>query len=238
MERPNLLAPPTLKLFSAPVALSVVSGPGSERSLAAQERAMLGAMSAARRRDFVLGRTCARLALSAFHPHPPAVGRGVAGAPSWPSGFRGSIAHAQGVACAAVCRARTMLGVGVDIEAMARLDNDLVQSICRTDELAAFPGRAPEPGASWPLIAFVAKEAVFKALHPIFGRFLELHDVSIRFMDGRCDQTGAFRLAAIGQGLQSWASSLRGRWALEQGFVFAGAEFCVNTPGQGGPEVN
>jgi 4'-phosphopantetheinyl transferase EntD len=217
-------------VFPPPVVLAVMTGPGPENALTAPERAIMGRLPAPRRSDFVNGRICARRALGVFLDQPPAVGRDSAGAPRWPAGFRGAIAHAHDVACAAACPSDALLGLGVDVEKATQLEPGLAQSLCTPEEIAGFPTRSEPEGAPWPLIAFAVKEAVFKATYPVFARFLELHEVSVTLLADSEGSRGAFRVDRLGQGLQALTAQLRGRWTVEAGFIFAGAELCAISP--------
>jgi 4'-phosphopantetheinyl transferase EntD len=94
------------------------------------------------------------------------------GAPVWPSGIVGSLAHDADVAVAAIARQQEFSGVGIDIEPAVALDRDLVGLIATDSERAAIQDD--------PLLArvlFAVKEAVYKAVYPLDGQFLNHHDV-------------------------------------------------------------
>src|SRR5688572_21941564 len=59
-----------------------------------------------RRRDFILGRNCARKALAALGHGNAVIERRGNGAPLWPDGIVGSITHTSGYAAALVADAR------------------------------------------------------------------------------------------------------------------------------------
>jgi 4'-phosphopantetheinyl transferase EntD len=65
-------------------------------------------------------------------------------------------------------------GLGIDIEPAETLDPELLDLIARPDERARI-NDDPLRGR----VLFAAKEAVYKATHPLDGIFLEHHDVEI-----------------------------------------------------------
>ncbi|MCC5996634.1 MAG: 4'-phosphopantetheinyl transferase superfamily protein [Oceanicaulis sp.] len=211
-------------LFPAQISFQARFGGRADAScLCAGERRLLARLSAARREDFIRGRQCARDALSAHLPKPPPVLKSADGLPCWPAGYHGSIAHGAGAACAAVCPAAAFAGVGVDLEPVTALDDALERTICRPEEMAGFPGRALAGALSWALLAFAAKEAVYKAIYPATRRFLDCHGISVRFPGDQGPQSGAFVVAGLGEGLQRLAPCVSGRWVRDGQFVFAGA---------------
>ena len=94
------------------------------------------------------------------------------GVPFWPSGIVGSLAHDADVAVAAIARQQEFSGLGIDIEPAVALDRALVGLIATDRERAAIKDD--------PLLArvlFAVKEAVYKAVYPLDGQFLNHHDV-------------------------------------------------------------
>ena len=131
----------------------------------------LGAVSAAgdkRRRDFSSGREAARRALAALGRPPLAIPSGPRRAPQWPAGIRGSISHAGEFAIGvATCEP---LAIGVDLEVVGPLTPDVEQLVTTPfDRLGTSPA----------LLAFSAKESVYKAVYPEEGWQLEFRDVAL-----------------------------------------------------------
>ncbi|QEU72727.1 4'-phosphopantetheinyl transferase superfamily protein [Streptomyces nitrosporeus] len=87
------------------------------------------------------------------------VGRRPDGAPVFPAGFAGSIAHTPRLAVAAVCRAEEARGVGVDLETDT-VQERLHRILLREEERESLWVPADEPTLRR---LFVAKEAAFKA---------------------------------------------------------------------------
>lgn len=141
-------------------------------------------MAEKRRQEFVAGRAHARAALAMLGLPPKALSVGPNRAPVWPAGFVGSISHAGGLAAAVVAPARLFTGIGIDLEPATPVDGDLLEHICRPEELARIReillpaiDQSPEHAAK---LVFSAKESVYKCVAPRLGIFLEFADVEIR----------------------------------------------------------
>jgi 4'-phosphopantetheinyl transferase EntD len=97
------------------------------------------------------------------------------GAPIWPNGIVGSLAHDSQVAIAAVGRRDDFAALGVDIEPPEDLpfELDLIATPRERLKISSYryTGR----------LLFTAKEAVYKAVHPLDNVFLEHHDIEIDF---------------------------------------------------------
>lgn len=182
-------------------------------------------MSDQRRREFALGRACAYEALSRFDSATKTIRRGDGGMPLWPDGFCGSIAHTDGMACAAVCPVGKVRGLGVDVERIRTLETDWARTVCRDEELGALCAIEARGGPDGALVAFVAKEATFKAVYPKLRQFLEFHHVLLWFSEADWYGGGHFELVELRAGGQKVSAKLRGRWARYGDFIFAGAEF-------------
>jgi 4'-phosphopantetheinyl transferase EntD len=88
--------------------------------------------------------------------------------PRWPAGVRGSLAHDHRWAVAAVSRDADVDAVGIDIEPMTPLSADLAAAI-----------RRPEERALDAHLAFVLKEATYKAWSALGGGLLDHQDVLV-----------------------------------------------------------
>lgn len=96
------------------------------------------------------------------------------GAPVWPLGICGSLAHEEKVAVAAVASSADYLALGVDIEPAANLPDELVDVIATSAERSLYT-----PSLLRGRQLFAAKEAVYKALFPLDRRFLDFHDIEV-----------------------------------------------------------
>jgi 4'-phosphopantetheinyl transferase EntD len=162
-----------LSLLPAEVCGAELFDTGQAVPLAPEDAALMTGASEVRRRDFALGRACARAALAQAGA-PPAVGRAPHGAPLWPPGFTGSITHTQGYAAAIVARTGDFTGLGVDAERMGRVGEGLHARLFGAQERAWLAGR-PELAT----LLFAAKEAAFKSSNPPAGMSLDFQALHI-----------------------------------------------------------
>jgi len=147
----------------------------------------------ARRRASGAARIVARdllseLAAAAAAPLP----RSPSGAPAWPAGIIGSLAHDDDFAVAAVARRGLLVGIGVDVEPAEPLPDDLVDLVLN----AAEPREAKGDRVAQRLV-FVAKEAVYKAIHPLDATPLEYADIEVRIGEGRATLKDGRRLQLV-----------------------------------------
>ena len=153
---------------------------GDERALVAEERKAFANSVAKVQRASGAARTVARELMMRLGCEPQAIPKSASGAPIWPAGLVGSLAHDAQVAVAAMARRDDFASLGIDIEPAEPLDTDLLNLIATADErkrIAEDPLRGRE--------LFAIKEAVYKAVYPLDGTFLEHHDVEVNFSAGR-----------------------------------------------------
>ena len=96
--------------------------------------------------------------------------------PIWPAGITGSITHDAVFAAAVVAPADRFGGIGVDIEPAEPLAPGIHELVGRAEEWASLSDLAFCDKA-----LFSIKEAVFKAVYPRHGIFLDFHDVTVAF---------------------------------------------------------
>ena len=113
-----------------------------------------------RRRDFALGRACARAALAQCGLADAVIGQDAARRPVWPAGIVGSITHTAGYAAALAAPAARHAGLGVDAERIGGARLFLPQ------ERALLAACAAQDRARLATLLFTAKEACFKAADP------------------------------------------------------------------------
>ncbi len=138
------------------------------------------AFSPGRLAEFRHGRACARAALLRLAVLPAAILAGNNRAPLWPAGIIGSISHAGETAAAAVSDDGGLIALGLDLEPALELEENLWPRICRREELDQLRTLPGSPGLGVRLL-FSAKEAAYKALWPVTRRFLDFHDLAVRF---------------------------------------------------------
>ena len=182
-----------------------------------EAEARLVAQAAPRRREhFAAGRICAREAMQLLGHPVDRLLRADSGAPAWPPGYVGSIAHCEGRALAIVAKASSpWQAVGVDVEPDRPLPADVAGYALTAAERERF---ARQPGGldTLGLLAFSAKECVHKCVHPLRAAFLEFDEVEIDIAgDG-------FNVLPLSMTARSAFDGLRGegRWLRADGFVW------------------
>ena len=147
-------------------------------SLLPGERHALAEVGEQRSAEFSSGRRVARTALQGVGLYDVAIGRR-GRAPAWPSCVVGSIAHSRELAIALVGRRARYAAIGVDVEPLGRATRRVAERVLSERE------RSRLADDSWQTLLFSAKEAVYKAVNPLAGEFLEFRDVEIAAGDGR-----------------------------------------------------
>ncbi len=144
--------------------------PGSALQLA------VTGMNTKRRTEFAAGRVCASEALRGMGliaEFPLPVRNRL---PVWPLGVVGSISHCNTIAVAMTAPKSRYCALGIDVESL--LDPDTAQGIqqyvCRDEELDRLERYIPCRSRSLTIL-FSAKEALYKALFPLVGRFKDFH---------------------------------------------------------------
>lgn len=102
------------------------------------------------------------------------IGRDRFGAPAWPAGWIGSISHAQDTFTAIAARQSDYLAIGIDVEAArgGHMDKAIAR-ICTVDG---------DDTSVAPTLIFSAKEAIYKACHPIMGGNIWFTDFTISYV--------------------------------------------------------
>lgn len=152
---------------------------GDEHALRPDEAVSFQSAVAKVRRQSGAARLIARSLLELIGEAPSSIPRSLSGAPLWPSGIVGSLAHDETMAVAVIARRSDIAAVGVDIEPDEPLASDLVMVVATSSERRRYDQALL---ASRRL--FAAKEAVFKATFPIDGVFLDFHDIEVDFAAG------------------------------------------------------
>jgi len=187
---------------------TVTAGPDAWLApLLPEEEADLGSVGEGRRRDFRAGRHCARLALAQLGLPAGPLRRRPDRSPAWPAGAVGSISHCPGLCAAAVASADRFGALGLDVEVLGRAGARMARRICT----AAERERLAELGPHGPSLLFCAKEAFYKAWHPVTGAKLGFQDVAVDLDPG----AGRF----VARLLRDDAPAAFGRREAEGGFA-------------------
>ena len=168
---------PVRSLFRPPVVAGIASAAMRATPLHAAEEALAAGRSDARRDDFTAGRGCARALLGRMGLADEPVTDGPAGEPRWPAGVAGSIAHCRGLCAVAVARSPAVIGLGLDVEVAATVDDEVLARVCLPGELRALASARPPSDAA--AVVFSAKEAFYKLYFSVTERFAWFDDVYV-----------------------------------------------------------
>jgi 4'-phosphopantetheinyl transferase EntD len=152
--------------------------PGDEDALLPEEAPAFGSSVAKVRRASGAARIVARQLLMRLGLPGCALPKSSSGAPVWPTGALGSLAHDARVAMAAVGLRRDLGGIGIDVEPAEDLPPELLDMVATPQERSRISDD-PYRGR----LLFVAKEAVYKAVYPLDQTFLDHHDVQVNLAD-------------------------------------------------------
>ena len=170
----------------------------------------------ARAQEFAAGRACARNALSAIGMDPVALPVRADRRPVWPAGVRGSISHTPGLCVAVVAPASRVAAVGIDVERLDRLRENLWPQVLTSRELAFLHRQPGHLKTSAATLMFSAKEAFFKCQFELTSRGLEFLDVEIDIDDGQ------FRVLVLSDPAAPNPIRYRGRFEYRPLFVCTG----------------
>ena len=152
--------------------------PGDEHALLPEEAAAFTSSVVKVRRASGAARIIARQLLARLGYPECAIPRAASGAPVWPTGVIGSLAHDDRIAVATVGMSRDVGALGIDVEPAECLPPELLDLVTTPEERVNI-GDDPFRGR----LLFAAKEAVYKAVYPLDQTFLEHHDVQIDLAD-------------------------------------------------------
>lgn len=138
------------------------------------------------------GRLCAERALHSLTGQLHAIGRHPDGAPVWPVGLLGSISHDTLGAVALVAYCRDYRWLGVDVEPLLDASGcQAVREVCLTVDERKQLHASRQPALETTL-RFSAKEAYYKAVHPVLGGAMDFLDVELSQLHM---ESGQFRMA-------------------------------------------
>lgn len=141
----------------------------AQGELLADEQQLLLDARPARCREIIAGRTIARRAMSLLGIPQTAVLMNANGAPKWPVGICGSIAHSPQHIAVVLAESRALRSIGVDIEDGREL-GEATANIASAADITAVSRlwNSPERETASRLV-FSAKEALFKCQAPLTG---------------------------------------------------------------------
>lgn len=139
-----------------------------------------------RQKEFFYGRLAAQRALAALGPIDATVAVGAMREPIWPAGYVGSITHSRLFAAAIAMRAETMNGVGIDIESICVLEDQMaIQEIAVCARELAYLKTLTRilPLAVLLTLVYSAKESLYKAAFPDVGRIFDFSEADATDFD-------------------------------------------------------
>lgn len=143
--------------------------------LAADERQAIAKAIEKRQWEFATGRYLAKEAMRSIGIAPQSIRRDSERRPVWPKGCIGSITHAGSLAVAAVAHCDMLGGVGIDLEEADRVTTELYGKLFTDREQSVYR----DADRRWPALLFSAKEAGYKAVNPLVGKFIGFHDAEV-----------------------------------------------------------
>jgi 4'-phosphopantetheinyl transferase EntD len=164
-----------------------------EQLLLPAELVAIGSAAPKRRREFATGRVLLRDVVGCDDAIPAGPDR----RPVLPAGVVASLAHDDRIAIAAATATDVAAAIGIDVEPMGELEPEVAKAILR-----------PDDATHEPVLAFVLKEAAYKAWSNAGGRVLHHHEV-------RLDIAGSAFTAFVepeGTALHGRFASAAGRW--------------------------
>jgi len=148
--------------------------PGDEDALLPGERSTFRSSAPKIYRQSGAARIVARHLLGVFGFSDVVLSRSLSGAPVWPAGVVGSLAHDDSVAVAAIARSREFSALGIDVEPADPLPPELITLVATPTERRCYPAAIVESR-----ILFAVKEAIYKALNLFDGPFLDFQDIEV-----------------------------------------------------------
>ncbi|OLP62452.1 hypothetical protein BJF93_22590 [Xaviernesmea oryzae] len=164
----GLFAPPGIRLGCRMIRSD------DARLLTAEEAEAFAARPLAARRASGAARATARALLAAEGLGEAFIGRAPTGAPVWPEGFVGSLAHDEAMAVAAIAPKARVRSLGIDVEPAAPLEAEVAALVHIAEDVID----GVEAGLA-ARVLFSAKEAVYKACFPLDGIMLDYADITV-----------------------------------------------------------
>lgn len=150
--------------------------------LIGKEKEISRSFSSKRLKEFSVGRKCARNALSHLGFNDPPILIGTNREPIWPKNICGSITHCRGYAAAAVTSDYRFRTIGIDAEPNNPIESEIYSLIMSKKEIKQMGElTCSQPNISWDRLTFSAKESVYKAWFPTYGKWLDFTDCEVMF---------------------------------------------------------
>ncbi|MDE0611867.1 MAG: 4'-phosphopantetheinyl transferase superfamily protein [Gammaproteobacteria bacterium] len=168
--------------------------PGDEHALSPAERAGREKATLKVHRQSGAARILARQLLGQLGLPDAELPRLPNGAPKWPDGVAGSLAHDRDVTVAAVMHSEGSSFVGIDVEPAEPLPPRVMEEVSTPGEQRRYDAELLQSR-----VLFCAKEAVYKAFNSKTGQFLGFQDVEVDLAKERAHIKGGtdMRVAVV-----------------------------------------
>jgi phosphopantetheine--protein transferase-like protein len=148
-------------------------------ALTSNEKKLTTGFAQKRHDHFNTGRYCAKMALSEIEVGNYEILKGEEGEPIWPEGFVGSISHTNGFYVAVVALRKRIKAIGLDIERIGKITNEMWNTIFTPHEQAFLKSKDVSEYAYYSTLFFSLKESFYKAQYPITKEKLWFTDLEV-----------------------------------------------------------
>jgi 4'-phosphopantetheinyl transferase EntD len=198
------------------VTVEAFSG-ASTLALFAEEEFVIRNAGDKRRREFTIGRNCARRALTSLGLPSQPILSGKYREPLWPAEVVGSITHCDGYYAAAVALRQRVMAIGIDAEVHEPLPEGVLAGVALDKEREWLVDHSNDE-THWDRVLFSAKESVYKVWFPVAGSWLEFKDAMVTIDPG--SQTFVARLLSSGLKIDGEVIyELSGRFRVARGLI-------------------
>jgi len=168
-----------------PECVKVCSGPIADHcgQLMACEREAVENACEKRRNEFSTGRYLLRRLFSEFGLGGVELPKGSNGGVILPAGYCGSIAHTGSLCVAALTTVGDIVSIGIDVETIGDVGEQECCIFMPQDEYDIMFLLEPEARQVRMAAAFSVREAIYKCLNPVFGRWIDFQDARVSFSD-------------------------------------------------------
>jgi len=179
MTSPALVQLSIQGLFPGCVATACCRIADADAKLDPEEHAGIEHAVAKRQQEFIAGRICARQALDRLGITAGPLRKLPDGSIAWPDSIMGTVSHSETWCGAAVAQRCDVAGIGLDIETVTRVGENLWRQIL-TQEERAWLDRQPVAEAQQSVaLIFSAKEALYKCIAALLERRIGFMDAVI-----------------------------------------------------------
>ena len=182
---------------------------------------MIGRAVEKRRREFVTTRHLARQAMGKLGVPSAAVMRGERGAPLWPQGVVGSLAHCDGYRGAVLAYSMQVRSLGIDAEPHGPLPDGVLPAVSIEAERTWLDTQKPAVRCTGIECCSARRKPRTRRGFPLTGRWLGFEDAHITF-EAESETSGTFnsRLLVPGEATSGPPlTSFDGRWLVSDGLI-------------------